>query len=97
VKGFSVPLGLIRNNDMETSEPQFTAEDNLIASNLLLRAKLELEFCIIVSDELPFTLQEQNHLLQYLLAVETVMKNVPRGTVQDFACGQYYYKTNEKW
>ena len=79
------------------SEPQFTAEDNLLASNLLLRAKLELEFNIIVNEELPFNLQDQNHLLQYLYAVETVMSNVTRGIVRDFAGGQYYFKNDEDW
>jgi hypothetical protein len=82
---------------MEASEPQFTAEDDLIASNLLIRAKLEVEFNIIVSEDLPFNLHEQIHLLNYLYEVETVMANVSRCTVQDFVMGHYYFRSNEKW
>jgi hypothetical protein len=82
---------------METSEPQLTAEEDLMASNLLLRTKLEVEYNIIVNDDLPFNLQEQNHLLRYLYEVEKVMANVTRGIVQDFAMGHYYFRTDEKW
>lgn len=82
---------------MENSEPEFTTEDDLIASNLLLRAKLEVEHNIIVNEDLPFNLLEQNHLLRYLYEVETVMANVTRSMVQDFAMGHYYFKTNENW
>lgn len=82
---------------METSEPKFTDEEDLIASNLLLRTKLEVEYRIIVNEELPFNLQEQNHLLSYLYAVETVLANVTRGIVHDFAMGHYYFRTNENW
>ncbi len=79
------------------SEPQFTTEDDLIASNLLLRTKLEVEFSIILTEELPFSLQEQNHLLRYLYAVETVMSKVSRRIVWEFVGGHYYFRANEKW
>jgi len=79
------------------SEPHFTMEDDLIASNLLLRTKLEVEFNIIVNENLLFSLYEQNHLLRYLYAVEVVMANVKRNIVWDFAGGHYYFRANEKW
>lgn len=82
---------------MENSRPQFSAEDDLIASNLLLRVKLEVEFNIMVNEDLPFSREDQHHLLCYLYAVETVMMNVKRGIVQDFACGNYYFKNSEDW
>lgn len=80
-----------------TPDHLFNAEDNLIASNLLLKIKLELEHDIIVSEDLPFNLQEQNHLLKYLYAVETVFKNVTRPIVQNFAGGHYFFRNNEEW
>lgn len=79
------------------SDHQFTEEDRLVASNLVLRTKLEIEFSIIVNEDLPFSLREQNHLLRYLYAVETVMTNVTRNAVWDFASGHYYFRANEKW
>ena len=82
---------------MENLEPQFSTEDDLIASNLLLRIKLEMEFDVIVNDELPFEPEEQHHLLRYLYAVETVLRNVTRGKVQDFASGNYYFRNGEDW
>jgi hypothetical protein len=72
-------------------------EDDLIASNLLLRLKLEMECDIIVNEDLPFSLAEQNHLLMYLYSVETVLKKVNRRIVQNFAGGNYYFKNNEEW
>ena len=79
------------------SGPDLHAEDELIASNLLLRTKLELECDIIVNDDLPFSLAEQNHLLMYLYSVETVLKKVNRSIVHSFAGGNYYFKNNEEW
>jgi hypothetical protein len=88
-------LGLRKLTGMKKQpNPVFTAEDDLVASNLLLRTKLELEFNILVNEDLPFNLYDENYLLRYLYAVETIMKNVTRGIVQDFVGGNYYFKND---